>query len=375
MNQDRIDQALSALGFALKEQQDQNPLNNPLAFVAKMPKRCLTGDHINGGTILKFKSSGITDSATKEQLLIEDGKVTVPSLVVSRIVGDLNVDGNVNANEVVSKTITADVLNVKEIKADIQFEKSTPIVFDSDRGIGMLWKSKDYTKQFVFNRNPDKFFSSESIDLGKGKKFSVNGITVLSDTELGATVTKSNLRTVGRLNGLIVDGSAIINDYLFYDSNTDRLGLGTDEPNGTLSIAEDGIELVFGTKDSTVGYFGTYGSNNLNIVTDNTPRILLSAGGDIQLGNPKNPPVRVSVHGKLAVKVANPDPEVDLHVNGAIKFNGKMHRYDKSYPTAGAYNPGDIVWNIDPKVKSYVGWVCVKAGSPGLWEPFGKIGN
>jgi hypothetical protein len=70
-----------------------------------------------------------------------------------------------------------------------------------------------------------------------------------------------------------------------------------------------------------------------------------------------------------------PDPEVDLHVNGPIKFNGRLHKYGTTYPIAGAYNAGDIIWNIEPKVNQFVGWVCVQAGDPGIWSPFGKIGT
>ena len=85
--------------------------------------------------------------------------------------------------------------------------------------------------------------------------------------------------------------------------------------------------------------------------------------------------MQVSVHGKLSIRVNTPDPEVDLHVSGAIKYNGRLQKYDKAAPTAGSYNPGDIIWNIEPRLGSYAGWICVQAGSPGVWEPFGKIGN
>jgi hypothetical protein len=135
------------------------------------------------------------------------------------------------------------------------------------------------------------------------------------------------------------------------------------------------IEVMLGTRDSIKGMVGTYASHDLDIVTDNTSRIAIGANGNIQLGNTKQPPVQVNVHGKLAVKVNMPDPEVDLHVNGAIKFNGKLHKYDRQHPIAGSFNAGDIVWNTEPRVNSFVGWVCVQAGDPGIWSPFGKIGT
>jgi hypothetical protein len=166
-----------------------------------------------------------------------------------------------------------------------------------------------------------------------------------------------------------------INNYLYYNASSDRLGLGTEEPNASFSVAEDAIEVMLGTRDSVRGIAGTFASHAFDLVTDNTTRIGIAANGDIQLGNTKQPPIQVSVHGKLSVRVNMPDPEVDLHVNGAIKFNGKLHKYAATHPVAGAYNTGDIVWNTEPKVNNFVGWVCVQAGDPGIWAPFGKIGT
>jgi len=376
MKNDRIDQALSALGFALKAERDENPLNNPMAFVEKLPKRCFSGDHINGGKIIQFASQGITDNAKKEQIVVSDDGVAISVLSTNKINSSVEIAGDVTAKNVSATSITADVLNVKEIKADIDFDKNTPIKFSGDlNGKGMLWTAKDYTKQFVFNHKPDRFFSSESIDLAKNKAISINGTKILDEKELGASVTKSNIREVGRLKGLTVDGSIIINDYFYFDGSSDRLGLGTDEPNAALSVAEMGTEVMLGTNDNMNGMVGTFATSDFDIVTDDTPRITVKSGGDIQLGNKNRPPVQVSVHGKVAIKVNTPDPEVDLHVNGAIKYNGKLQTHGTNAPTSGVYNTGDIVWNESPKLNSYVGWICIMAGSPGQWAPFGKIGN
>lgn len=367
-----VRQVLAALGDALEAQDTNSFLDDPMSFVGKIPKRSLTGEHIIGGTVLEFASSGITDKATKEQLVITNGGITV-----TRVNGTLNIENEVVVPLVTAGTIKVDVLEVKDLKANIKFERNEPIKFSGDSiyGQGLLWVAKDYTKQFVFSGGPDKFFSSESIDLGKGKNLTINNILALSETELGPTITKSSLREVGRLKGLIVDGNVSINQYLFFNAAADRLGLGTEEPNAAFSVAEDGVEMLIGTRDSTKGLIGTFASHALDIVTDNVSRINVSAGGNILLGNTKAPPVQVSVHGKLAIRVNTPDPEVDLHVAGSIKYNGRLQKYDKAAPTAGSFNPGDIVWNIEPRLNSYAGWICVQAGSPGLWEPFGKIGN
>jgi hypothetical protein len=369
MNKKNLEQALAALSDALTSQEPESLLNDPLVFVSRLPKRSLSGDHIYQGKILGFSSAGITDQASKEQILVKDDFVSISSLAIGSIEGDLKVTGDVTA-----RTIKADVLEVKELKADIKFEKDSNIPFNGANK-GLIWTGLKTTKQFIFAAEPDRFFSSETVDVAKGKAFSINGIKIIDDQELGSTITKSNLREVGRLRGLIVDGSMSINNYLYYNASSDRLGLGTEEPNASFSVAEDAIEVMLGTRDSVRGIAGTFASHAFDLVTDNTTRIGIAANGDIQLGNTKQPPIQVSVHGKLSVRVNMPDPEVDLHVNGAIKFNGKLHKYAATHPVAGAYNTGDIVWNTEPKVNNFVGWVCVQAGDPGIWAPFGKIGT
>jgi len=244
---------------------------------------------------------------------------------------------------------------------------------DRISGKGILWAGSDYTKQLTFVENPDRLFVSENLDLAKDRKITVNGVEVLSGTTLGTGVVESNLREVGRLRGLIVDGSVAINNYLHFDANTDRLGIGTEEPNGTLSVAEDGIEVIIGTEDFTKGVVGTFASHSLLLKTDNTTRIEIGSGGDVKLGHPNNPPIKVSVNGKLSIGVNNADPDVDLHVRGNIKFNNKKHMSGSEAPKGGTYNQGDIVWNDSPKQHAPIGWVCTKAGNPGLWSGFGLI--
>jgi len=373
MKENRIEQALTALNFALQEQAAENPLNNPGALVDRIPKRSLSGDHINGGTIVNFKSTGITDSASKEQIVIKDGNVTINNLTVPNINNDVNIKGNVSANNVNAGTITADNLHVKNITTDVKYENSSSVIFDGGNGMGIVWKGKKRSSQFVFNRNPDKIFSSEDIDLAKGRSFSVNNLPVLSEDTLGSTVVNSNIRTLGRLRELNVDGGLTVNNYMYYDSNTDRLGIGTDEPNGAMSIAEDGIEVIVGTKDLSKGYVGTYASHGLELVTDNTARISISPGGNIKLGNDNHSAIQVSVHGKLAIGVATPDPNVDLHVKGSVRFNDTAHMKGTEAPRSGVFNQGDIVWNSNPTQRGYIGWVCIQGGNPGIWSPFGEI--
>lgn len=243
---------------------------------------------------------------------------------------------------------------------------------ESNEGKGIIWSGEGYTRQFVLSSD-NRFFSSESIDLDRNRYISISGVKVLDDKELGGSVVKSSLQQVGRLKGLIVDGSVNINQYLIYNGVTDRLGLGTDQPNAGFSVAEMGVEVMVGTNDQMHGMVGTYPAVDLDIVTDNTSRISIKGNGDIYLGNPNRNPVKVSINGKLSVGVAVPDPAVDLHVAGPVRFNNHIQLYATESPKEGNYTVGDIVWNSAPRVNGYVGWVCLKAGNPGSWYPFGEI--
>lgn len=282
-----------------------------------------------------------------------------------------------NPIDVISKALaelSAAKSSTDLVYKDLRFLEFTAKEGSSLYGKGLIFTGKGYTKQFVFGNLPeDNFFSTEHINLSKNKSFLIDGALVLSEDSLGSGVTKSNLREVGRLQGLIVDGSLNINQYLFYNGSIDRLGLGTDSPNAAFSVAEMGVEVMLGTSEENHGIVGTFASADLDIVTDNTPRISIKSNGDIDLGSSKRNPVQVRVNGKLSVGVANPDPAVDLHVAGSVRFGGHIHMYADAPPSGGNYTTGDIVWNNSPKIGGSIGWICTRAGAPGYWTPFGEI--
>jgi len=374
MAENNLDKALAYLGTSLQTlvQQANGPVDlNHLH--TKIAKRSLSGDQITGGTITSFASSGIKDEATKQQITVKDSGVEFGTISIEQVKGNLTVE-----NAITARSIIVDILEVKELRTDLKLGQSAPLeitVSDGETlvGKGLLLKGQGPTKQLIFTINPDKFTSTEHFELIKDREYRISGDAVLSATALGQGVVKSNLRELGRLRGLIVDGSASFGQYIYYDNNTNRLGLGTEQPNAGLSVCEDGIEVLVGTKDQTRGMIGTFASAPFDIITDNTSRISIGSAGNILLGNTSEGPVQVSIHGKLAIRVNTPDPDVDLHVNGPVRFHGHLHIYADSSPDSRTYKTGDIVWNTAPRAGGNVGWVCVRAGSPGDWMPFGPI--
>lgn len=238
---------------------------------------------------------------------------------------------------------------------------------------GLLWAGNDYTKQFVYQDETKSIFSSESIDIAKDKTYKINNESVLSNDTLGNSITKSNIKELGRLKGLIVDGGMTVNNYLVFDANSDRLGIGTEEPNAALSIVDDSVELVFGAVDYDKGSIGTFNNKELQLITDNTARLSIGIEGNITLGNRNNGEIKVNVLGSLGVDVNSIDNRAKLHVNGSIKYNDNIHMKGSEPPSGGSFTPGDIVWNSDPQPGKNIGWVCTKAGNPGIWSTFGEI--
>lgn len=258
--------------------------------------------------------------------------------------------------------------------SDLRFLEFKSKKDESNAGKGLIFSGQGHTKQLVLGPDLQSFFVSENLNLDTDKAFYIANVEVLNASSLGRTVTKSNIRELGRLKGLIVDGSILINNYLHYNSSVDRLGLGTDAPNAAFSVAENAIEVMMGTVFETGhGMVGTFASHDFDIVTDDTPRLTVKANGNIVLGNPNMNPISVAIHGKLSVGVKTADPSVDLHVAGSVRLNNRLQVCSSAPPVEGTFSIGDIVWNSAPRAGTPVGWVCTRGGNPGMWNPFGDI--
>jgi len=182
------------------------------------------------------------------------------------------------------------------------------------------------------------------------------------------------LKQVGVLNELNVKGNVALSQHLFWNADADRLGLGTDAPNGAIGVMGFDSEFIIDVDQPEVR-IGTYTVHDLHVVTDDTSRIIVSANGKVNFGNKDTSDARVSIHGKLGVGVNQVPEDVSLSVAGPIKFENKKFQTGSDTPVDGQYRKGDIVWNDDPKPTSYVGWVCVREGTPGEWKAFGQISS
>lgn len=327
--------------------------------------RSLSGNKISGGRIAHFASAGIKDTAKDTVLTVNDDGISVATVRTKSIPNALTVGGDLT----VDGTITATKLHVNELVADVRNERTTNLEFKAENNSvsnkGIVWTGEGQTRQLTMQS--DRLFSSQSIDIFKEKDYRIGNKVVLNATTLGQEIVNSSLRTVGTLNGLAVNGNVVVDNFVYYDSDTMRLGIGHDAPNGALSIGS--LENEFVIDHDEVGDFklGTWTTSELSIITDDTCRIHLGPTGGVTLHD------KVNVKGKLGINVNNFNDDADITTAGPIRMQGKKMQVGTSTPTEGSYRAGDVVWNSNPKPTGYVGWICVREGAPGEWKPFGQI--
>tara|TARA_Y100000389_G_scaffold158954_1_gene160570 strand:+ start:284 stop:1126 length:843 start_codon:yes stop_codon:yes gene_type:complete len=233
--------------------------------------------------------------------------------------------------------------------------------------IGVIWTGEGNTRQLT--QQQDRLFSSNSIDVGRDNNYRINNRSVLSSSTLGPEVFQSSLTSVGTLENLSTAGSLTVDDFVYYNADTMRLGLGIDSPNGALSIGSTEHEFVVDNNDVGAFKIGAWTTSELSIITDDTTRIHIAETGRITLND------KVKVDGKLGVNVTNVSADVDMDIAGAVRFDGKKMSSSTSEPIDGSHKVGDIVWNSTPRPTGYVGWICIREGTPGEWKPFGPISS
>jgi hypothetical protein len=271
----------------------------------------------------------------------------------------------------------SNIINRALTVEDMRMQALSSVEFQADAngvyGKGLQWKGQGPTKQLIYRANPDRIWTSESIDLGAEASYMIGNTPVIRQTELGSSVRTSSLTTVGTLQNLRTGGNLSIDEYIFYNTDSESFGIGTESPNGKFAVATLDAEFIIDTDPGTVK-LGTWTSDDLRLITDDTTRIIVRANGNVDLGDPDGSDTKVTVHGKLGIGVNNIDSDVSLSTNGPVKFENKKFMNGTETPTSGTFRQGDIIWNENTVTSGYIGWVCVRTGTPGEWRPFGQIG-
>ena len=352
---------------------DASTLDNISREKLLLNENDLSGDLIDGGTITNFSSTGIKDRSTRQTLLVEDDKITVKTITVRNVEGDFTIRGDVKIYGVLDAGFVRTTELITNQVYEKQYLEFATGESGTNVGTGLLWPGKPYNKQLVLLSGPDRIFSTESVEIAKGKEFIIGGASVLSNESLGSSVVNSSLKTLGTLRELNVNGRVNFNDYVWFDPISNRFSLGQDQPTAKFTIYdwENNVELVLDTDKHGRGRIGTFNTKPLDIITDDQVRLSVDELGHITLGSELRDSTVIRAYGKFSVNVKNPTEAFE--VGGNMRVGGKLQARGVEPPTQGTYAQGDIVWNNNPLPTGYIGWVCVRGGMPGTWKTFGPI--
>jgi hypothetical protein len=250
------------------------------------------------------------------------------------------------------------------IQTDNRIDRTHPLQFNANSGgsiygLGLVWSGTGTTRQLVMMNNPDRLWTTESFEIGPDQCYYIDGKPVIGGGRLGPTIVNSSLTSVGSLQNLTVTGKTTLLD------DIDASGV-------TLNI--ENIVLNDGVNNLSIGTNHINSNNSINITTALT-NIISGNDGQINIGDIRIQSKPVKVFGPLSININNPDPTVNFAVEGDVSIGGKRFTTGVKAPATGTHMIGDICYNTQPKVGSYVGWICTVAGSPGQWFPFGAIDN
>ena len=252
----------------------------------------------------------------------EDGTVILDKVALKYTSGSvihsgfLNITGNaqIDSNLIVQGNITAKVINVDSIvTANGSLAAAGQWTYNTDaelNGKGFSWNWGEDSTQLIY-RTGGRLWTNASLDLASGSSLSIDNIPVITSSSLGSTIAYSNLTTVGTLNSLTVSGDTSLAEFFFVDSTSNRIGIGTDEPNSSLSIIDNNVEIGMGSPKLGLGTVGTFSSHDFAIVTDNLSRITVKNTGAVNIGDPVNGGGILNVYGTLYATSVETDNRID----------------------------------------------------------------
>ena len=254
----------------------------------------LSGKHEN------FASSGIEDNATTTELKIEDNGIIV---------------NNIDSQHARLAKCEADVIETDELTVNgpVEFTDVTvkgTLKADNIKGLDELVAIKE--------------------------TINIDGKAVLSQTKLGNSVVDSNLRSIGTLKELVVNGESLLADTI-YTSPAKRVGINTIEPTHVLSIWEEEVQVNIGKLKQDSAIIGTTRQHNVHLQSGSNDNIVLHPTGKTQIDKP----------------VLN---------NRTFTNNTTVPGYSGT--------KGDICWNDNPDLGQPIGWVCLTGTR---WASFGRI--
>jgi hypothetical protein len=253
-----------------------------------------------------FTSTGISDQATKCELVIMDDAVVIESSLVTNNIETK--DTLQVQNLVVTGSVNTDNESWTALATEISQQTLNQITTE--------WNNSLVDQ--VVNQIQEQGIDFEQILVG-GKK-------VIDGNQLSSAITSSNLQSVGILKNLSVNGEATFNNTLSVLNQ--RIGINTDSPEKALSVWDEEVSVVIGKHKMNQAYIGTNREQGITIGVNRDPQIEISSEGLTRIKQ-----LQVGLH-----KIS--------HAPQVPGWSGTR---------------GDIVFNSNPGADRVFAWVCLGA--------------
>jgi len=308
-----IDDTISTVDLTATVRQAISNVLSDNKFVSAWPKNSIPVDVVNfsggeisasvlkGGIARNFASTGIADLASTTQVIVFDDRVSVN--------GNLQVSGNLSLGGLVN----TDSEFYRDLSQNLQRATAEQV--------GTLVKNE--IKSNLSGAITDKFSSGISASAVK-----FNNVPLVQMGQLNQHVLESNLQKVGRLVELDVGGEVSLFDTVRVHKQ--RVGINTFEPESTLDIWDQEVQIVIGKKEANTGYIGLGRPGTLRLGVNRNSAITILPDGAVEISN-----LRVGQFEKISMTVSSSIPVI-------------------------AGTPGDIIFNSDPKSNGVFAWMCLE---------------
>jgi hypothetical protein len=210
-----------------------------------------------------FRTAGIEDRASSTQLTVMDGVVVVEQEIVTH---DLTVEHDV--------TIKGDVLIQGAVGIQGRINTDNETWQDLSRHVGNV--TYDRIKQDFAQELIDTVIDSTKSGI-EIENITVDGHPLVSGNTLSAGVVNSNIRRLGTLDSLEVDGTAHLAQTLKVHKN--RVGVNTQDPDSALSVWDEETSVAIGKYSKNTSFVGSNRKQNLVIGVNRQNNIEIDTDG------------------------------------------------------------------------------------------------
>ena len=228
---------------------------------------------IDSGIVAQFNSTGISDTASKTQLVVTD-------------------DGIVTTNNITAENLLIDDnAFFKNITVDGNF---------SIAGLDIFVKSIANETAAIYVAQSDR----RDIDIS-GRNIVYGDRMILNSDTLGPQIINSNIRRLGNLQELSVEGQAIIHETLVVTNN--KVGINTESASGALSVWDEDAEFTLVKHSPKTMYAGSTRITDVVLGSNNAEQIKLKSDGAIELnGSLRFNGILISVENRIPERVGEP---------------------------------------------------------------------